>query len=130
MEIYFLFTFFFFFTFSVNKKKPGPPTRPKPKKDKEPVQVYCRLRPPKNTSDLIVVRKVPNSDELLELIPPSAGFTKQTYKFKLVFDEFATQKDVFDNVAFPLVKDLISGQNGLFVYFQKKNSLLNSTICI
>lgn len=76
------------------------------------MQVFCRLRPPKNISDLIVVRKVPNRDELLELLPPSTNFTKQIYKFKQVFDEIATQKDVFDAVALPLVKDLISGQNG------------------
>ncbi|MCL4123359.1 UNVERIFIED_CONTAM: hypothetical protein GTU68_011918, partial [Idotea baltica] len=42
---------------------------------------------------------------------------EQLFKFKHVFQPDCTQKDVFDCVARPLLKDLLNGKNGLlFVY--------------
>ncbi|CAL1548953.1 unnamed protein product, partial [Lymnaea stagnalis] len=39
------------------------------------------------------------------------------YTFQRVFDEFASQKAVFDHTALPLVRDLVAGKNGLlFTY--------------
>ena len=34
------------------------------------------------------------------------------YKFQRVFDEYASQKAVFDYVALPLIEDLVHGKNG------------------
>lgn len=58
------------------------------------------------------------------VLPPEAVSTYRAtcYKeikhtFKHVFDDKATQKDVFDHVALPLVQNLIHGNNGLlFTY--------------
>ena len=42
---------------------------------------------------------------------------EQQYKFGTVFPDTATQKQLFDAVAKPLVRDLLNGKNGLlFAY--------------
>ena len=108
-------------------KKTGPPTRPKPNinnKDKEPVEVYCRLRPLTNISDLIAVQKVPSNNHLIRLCPPNGSRTELFYKFKHVFDENTSQKQLFENIALSLVTDLINGKNGLFRFFLFNRFLL------
>ena len=93
-------------------KKTGPPTRPKPNKEKEPVEVFCRLRPLCNISDLVAVQKVVSNNGLIRLCPPNGSRTQLFYKFKHVFDENTSQKELFESVAKPLVSDLINGKNG------------------
>lgn len=100
---------FFVFYFSVSRKKPGPPVTPKPKlKEKEPVHVYCRLRPLKDLSDINIVNIT--DDQTIVLSPPDCP--KQSYKFKHIFPKETTQQEIYNLVAFPMVKDLIHGQNG------------------
>ena len=46
------------------------------------------------------------------------------YKFEHVFDEYSSQKAVFERVALPLVEDLIFGRNGeSFVESQRLETL-------
>lgn len=113
--------------FSNSAKKPPPPTKPKPKMDtneKDPLQVFCRLRPLKNLTDTIVVHKI--DDHLLQISPP--GQQKQLYKFKKVFDPQFDQHSVFKQTAFPLVKDLIDGHNGLLFSYGVTSSGKTYTI--
>jgi len=37
---------------------------------------------------------------------------EQQYTFQYVFDEYTSQKTIYDYVAYPLVEDLIHGKNG------------------
>lgn len=90
----------------------------KMKKDnhsKDPVQVYCRLRPLENLTDIAAVRRY--SSKIIQLHHPSGLKPEAYYNFKFVFPETATQKDVFEEVAYPLVEDVLNGKDGLiFTY--------------
>lgn len=66
----------------------------KKENSKDPVQVYCRLRPLKNLTDLAAVRRY--SDTTIQLFHPSGLKPEAYYNFKFVFPVDATQKDVFD----------------------------------
>ncbi|KDR20500.1 hypothetical protein L798_04887, partial [Zootermopsis nevadensis] len=89
---------------------------------RQPVKVFCRVRPIKNNEEPCV--KVTSEKTVSLVLPPEAVSTYRAtcYKeikhtFKHVFDDKATQKDVFDHVALPLVQNLIHGNNGLlFTY--------------
>ncbi|XP_054160188.1 kinesin-like protein KIF23 [Oppia nitens] len=104
-------------------KKSGPPTRPKPPNpnnvsNKEPVEVFCRLRPVNVYTDDIVIEKVANNNHIIRVRPPNGVQRSELFfKFKHVFTDNTNQKDVFENIAFPLVTDLVNGKNGLlFTY--------------
>jgi len=84
---------------------------------KDPVQVYCRLRPLKNLTELAAVRRY--SDSIIQLYHPSGLKPETYYNFKFVFPENASQKEVFEEIAYPLVEDLLNGKDGLlFTYGQ------------
>ncbi|XP_021941225.1 kinesin-like protein KIF23 isoform X3 [Zootermopsis nevadensis] len=88
---------------------------------KDLVKVFCRIRPLHNNEESCV--KV-TSQTTLSLLPPEtrgshrlANCKEIHHTFKYVFDAKATQKEVFDHVALPLVENLIHGKNGLlFTY--------------
>ena len=83
--------------------------------------VFCRLRPFQLTDES--EPSVQDVDgKTVRLIPPETSraytFGKQTdYSFKAVFDGDSTQKNVFQNVALPLVKDLLQEKNGLLLTY-------------
>lgn len=111
--------------FIYRRNKPPPPPRKTPAKvqpaGKDPVKVFCRLRPLQNAEESCVTVV---AQRTVSLISPETGSTYRAanYKelqhtFQYVFDERATQKEVFDHVALPLVSNLIHGKNGLlFTY--------------
>lgn len=85
---------------------------------REPVSVYCRIRPLEEieTSCLSIV-----SPTILSLNTPNENkFLTQKElhcQFKHIFTSYSGQKEVFDYVGMPLVKDLINGKNSLlFTY--------------
>ncbi|XP_032525649.2 kinesin-like protein KIF23 [Danaus plexippus] len=90
--------------------------------ERDPVQVYCRLRPMQRETDVSCIKIL--SPTTVLMTPPSTaisyrneGAKTMTYTFKEVFPPEATQQDVFDKLAFPLVEGLIKGKNGLlFTY--------------
>ncbi|XP_064422153.1 kinesin-like protein KIF23 [Latimeria chalumnae] len=89
---------------------------------KDPVGVYCRVRP-LSTEDQESCIEVIN-ETTIQLHPPdgirvnrNGEFKETQYSFKRVFGTHTTQKDLFDEVAKPLVEDLIRCKNGLlFTY--------------
>ena len=111
--------------FIYRRNKPPPPPRKTPAKVqpavKDPVKVFCRLRPLQNDEESCV--KV-ISQTTVSLLPPETGSAYRAanckelqHTFQHVFDDRATQKEVFDHVALPLVSNLIHGKNGLlFTY--------------
>ena len=110
--------------------KKGPMTLPKPtnftlssavvtangqKKEnqKDPVQVYCRIRPLNSLTELVVLRKETNN--ILHITHPTGTKNDLYFNFKNIFSEVSTQKEIFDEVAYPLVKDLINGKDGQYL---------------
>ncbi|XP_041767806.1 kinesin-like protein KIF23 [Anopheles merus] len=89
---------------------------------KDPVQVYCRVRPPPCESDLTCLRVT--DPHTVVLTPPEiainykvANLKETQYIFKRVFDDAVRQHEVYVSVAQPLVEGLIRGRNGLlFTY--------------
>ncbi|XP_013200632.1 kinesin-like protein KIF23 [Amyelois transitella] len=89
--------------------------------ERDPVEVYCRIRPMERESESCI--KIISPSTLL-LTPPSTALSYRNesaktmkYTFKEIFPPETSQQDVFDKVALPLVKGLITGKNGLlFTY--------------
>uniref|UniRef100_A0A8D3BRY4 Kinesin-like protein n=1 Tax=Scophthalmus maximus TaxID=52904 RepID=A0A8D3BRY4_SCOMX len=112
----------FFITYSKSKT----PRRPGPKKasntEKDPVGVYCRIRPLGTEDEECCVEMI--SSSTIQLHAPDGlkanrnGEYKETqYSFKKVFGINTTQMELFEDVAKPLVEDLIHCKNGLlFTY--------------
>ncbi|XP_035825557.1 kinesin-like protein KIF23 isoform X2 [Aplysia californica] len=87
----------------------------------EPVEVYCRLRPLDDPNEPACAKPLSNS--VVQLTPSDNAVVRNgqvkeyQYTFQNVFDEFSSQKAVFDRTALPLVEDLVAGKNGLlFTY--------------
>lgn len=85
---------------------------------KDAVQVFCRLRPLKNDEESTCIKLL--SPEVLALTTPaeSRGIRKEVHcKFRHIFTAYASQNEVFEHVAYPLLDDLLKGKNGLlFTY--------------
>ncbi|KAF7652788.1 hypothetical protein LDENG_00092370 [Lucifuga dentata] len=102
------------------------PRRPGPKKanniERDPVGVYCRIRPLGAEDKECCVEMISNS--MIQLHAPDGlkanrnGDYKETqYSFKKVFGINTTQVELFEDVAKPLIEDLIRCKNGLlFTY--------------
>ncbi|XP_040899739.1 kinesin-like protein KIF23 isoform X2 [Toxotes jaculatrix] len=102
------------------------PRRPGPKKasniEKDPVGVYCRIRPLGTEHEECCVEMI--SSTTIQLHAPDGlkanrnGEYKETqYSYKKVFGINTTQMELFEDVAKPLVEDLIHCKNGLlFTY--------------
>lgn len=81
------------------------------KEGKDSLQVYCRLRPVSAQSESCI--RVVNKTT----VQLSQNSSLKEYTFRRIFTEADSQKDLFDDVALPLVELLIKGQNGLlFTY--------------
>ncbi|CAG9854289.1 unnamed protein product [Phyllotreta striolata] len=85
--------------------------------DKDPVHVYCRLRPLKETVDAKSCMVLSTPQEIC-ISSESKGIRREmSYKFRHIFTSYATQKEIFDHIGFPLLEDLLKGKNGLlFAY--------------
>ncbi|CAK9817767.1 Kinesin-like protein KIF23 [Anthophora quadrimaculata] len=88
---------------------------------KEPVKVYCRLRPMVHPNDVSCIKII--SDTSLIITPPESVTNVRTANkaiqtcFSHVFGPKVSQREVFNVVALPLVKNLINGKNSLlFTY--------------
>ncbi|XP_075875627.1 kinesin-like protein KIF23 isoform X2 [Nelusetta ayraudi] len=102
------------------------PRRPGPRKasntEKDPVGVYCRIRPPGAEDEECCVEMI--SSSTIQLHPPDGlkanrhgEYKEASYSFKKVFGINTTQMELFEEVARPLVEDLIHCKNGLlFTY--------------
>uniref|UniRef100_A0A8C8E3H2 Kinesin-like protein n=1 Tax=Oryzias sinensis TaxID=183150 RepID=A0A8C8E3H2_9TELE len=102
------------------------PRRPGQKKpsntERDPVGVYCRIRPLISEDEECCIEMI--SSTTIQLHAPDGlkanrnGEYKETqYSFKKVFGVNTTQMELFQDVAKPLVNDLIHCKNGLlFTY--------------
>ncbi|XP_065202815.1 kinesin-like protein KIF23 [Planococcus citri] len=79
----------------------------------EPLLVYCRLKPSSSSTE---TRCIKITSDCVVQLTVSENFRRE-YTFKRIFSETSTQKEVFDEVALPLVNELVKGKNGLlFTY--------------
>ncbi|KAM6961347.1 kinesin-like protein KIF23 isoform 2-T2 [Aplochiton taeniatus] len=103
------------------------PRRPAPKKpssnnQKDPVGVYCRVRPLGVEDKECCIEVISNTTIQLHTpdgirVNRNGEFKETQYSFKTVFGISTSQMELFEEVAKPLVDDLIHGKNGLlFTY--------------
>ncbi|XP_066597445.1 kinesin-like protein KIF23 [Prorops nasuta] len=89
---------------------------------KDPVQVYCRLRPMSHPDDISCIT-IESSNAMI-VIPPESAINLRNgnqrtllASFDHLFGTDATQIQVFDVVALPLIQNLLKGKNSLlFTY--------------
>ncbi|KAK7152100.1 hypothetical protein R3I94_008436 [Phoxinus phoxinus] len=110
----------------IRQAKGKTPRRPPPKKtsnnQKDPVGVYCRARPLGADDEECCIEVISNTT--IQLHAPdglkanrNGEFKETQYSFKKVFGIKTTQRELFEDVAKPLVEDLIHCKNGLlFTY--------------
>ncbi|XP_071271747.1 kinesin-like protein KIF23 [Salvelinus alpinus] len=110
----------------IRPMKPKTPRRPVPKKpssnQKDPVGVYCRVRPLGVEDEECCIEVISNTT--IQLHAPdglkanrNGEFKETQYSFKKVFCIKTSQMELFQDVAKPLVDDLIHSKNGLlFTY--------------
>ncbi|XP_077105023.1 kinesin-like protein KIF23 isoform X4 [Siphateles boraxobius] len=110
----------------IRQAKGKTPRRHPPKKtsnnQKDPVGVYCRVRPLGADDDECCIEVISNTT--IQLHAPdglkanrNGEFKETQYSFKKVFGIKTTQRELFEDVAKPLVEDLIHCKNGLlFTY--------------
>ncbi|XP_059421014.1 kinesin-like protein KIF23 isoform X4 [Carassius carassius] len=110
----------------IRQAKGKTPRRPPPKKpsnsQKDPVGVYCRVRPLGEEDEECCIEVISNTT--IQLHAPdglkanrNGEFKETQYSFKKVFGIKTSQMELFEDVAKPLVEDLIHCKNGLlFTY--------------
>uniref|UniRef100_A0A3B3XTH9 Kinesin-like protein n=1 Tax=Poecilia mexicana TaxID=48701 RepID=A0A3B3XTH9_9TELE len=110
------------FTIRKCKTPRRPPPKKPPNSQRDPVGVYLRVRPLVAEDEECCIEVI--SSSTVQLHAPEGfkvnrnGEYKETqYSFKKVFGVSVSQMELFENVAKPLVVDLIHGKNGLlFTY--------------
>ncbi|TGZ73918.1 hypothetical protein CRM22_001236 [Opisthorchis felineus] len=79
------------------------------------VQVFCRVKP--NSTDSPSCIEIIN-ETTLKTVGSRAGSYKETlHTFSAVYDDQVSQDVVFQNVALPLVGELLEGKNGLLLTY-------------
>lgn len=80
------------------------------------MEVYCRIRPKNNPNEASCIVDT-QSPTKLELIPFEDHKNKFKYQygftFKRIFAEDASQQEIFEEIAAPLIKGLLKAENGL-----------------
>ena len=93
------------------------------------INVYCRFRPSEpNRPNLISsndhIYKTSYSQDILlgHRYKKNGDFKKKTFETDLVFDDQATQKEVFQIIGKPIVEDVLSGFNGCILCYGQTGS--------
>ncbi|XP_044756917.1 kinesin-like protein KIF23 [Coccinella septempunctata] len=87
---------------------------------KEPVRVFCRLRPLKDdeSDESCITLVSPTVLSLNSPVDPKYLPQRELHcQFKQIFTSYATQKEVFEFVAMPLLQDLFKGKNALLLSY-------------
>ena len=91
---------------------------------KEPVSVYLRIKPIPAVDEECVCAK---NDTSVVLKPPQASSSRpksaeNKYSFSKIFKSPCSQKRIFQEIAQPIVKDVLEGKNGLIFCYGITNS--------
>lgn len=104
-------------------RAPSVPTTPKSSRPATPIdaeasiKVYVRVRPQIN--DEVRAPIEINENEIAARPPQKSTnhYAERNYSFTKVYDESSSQKDIFNGVAMPILKQFIKGYDGLlFAY--------------
>ncbi|XP_008485880.1 kinesin-like protein KIF23, partial [Diaphorina citri] len=102
--------------------KPGKtPRRVNFQKSSDPLQVFCRIRPLQNAYEESCISVL--SSTTIQLTPPDGSNPRYfnnkevQYVFKKIFDTDSDQKQIYMEVAHPLVDNLIHGKDGLLLTY-------------
>lgn len=76
----------------------------------DPLLVYCRIRPFKQSKPSFIKLI---SDTSVQLTLQDEDISGKQYTFKNIFTENSTSKEIFNEVALPLVEQLINDANGV-----------------
>ncbi|RUP47030.1 hypothetical protein BC936DRAFT_146210 [Jimgerdemannia flammicorona] len=105
--------------------------------EKEPIKTYLRIRPPPPNQERAHSAPYINvvNDTDVVMTPPETSNAYKTrnraperYHFTRVFSDRATQKEFFDDIALPLVRDVLNGRNSLLFAYGVTNSGKTYTI--
>ncbi|RZC32836.1 kinesin-like protein KIF23 [Asbolus verrucosus] len=106
------------FTPKIRREKTALSNSDLSKKKQDTVQVFCRLRPLNDDEESSCIKLL--SPTVLSLTTPaqSRAIRKEIQcTFKHIFTGYASQNEVFEHVAYPLLDNLLKGKNGLlFTY--------------
>lgn len=90
------------------------PRTPPPPADASPIQVYCRVRPPRNAKEGLPSGLQCNPlDKQVEFHLKQDGNQKSDYQFHFtdVFEPNANQETIFKYVGVPVVDNVLAGYN-------------------
>ena len=94
---------------------------------KQTIKIFCRIKPTKAAKKAIYeIQPQDSGDQIVLNVPKdeAVGFVnnkKEEYRFKFekIFEQDCLQEDIFENVAEPVIDNVISGYNGtIFAYGQ------------
>ncbi|CAG7785497.1 unnamed protein product [Allacma fusca] len=88
----------------------------------DPIGVFCRVRPWGHSDEERCVKII--NEKQIALTPPDTSMAwklgtakEMTYSFECVYGPDADQQTIFENIALPLVQNVMKGKNGLlFAY--------------
>lgn len=82
------------------------------------VKVFCRLRPLNDECEFPLIKLISSTTLATSTEIKSNSVRRDcNYVFRRVFTSYSTQREVFEQVAQPLLEDLVNGKNGLlFTY--------------
>ncbi|XP_050443213.1 kinesin-like protein KIF23 [Adelges cooleyi] len=96
-------------------------TPKKPKSDddaKDPIQVFCRVRPISTSVENPCINVISNTDIQIKCPLDDRGVSREgQFSYKKIFTDYETQEVVFQELALPLIEQLLSGRSSLlFAY--------------
>lgn len=85
---------------------------------RDPIQVFCRLRPAPTTFENACIKVVSDTELQIYCSPDERGVSREgQFSYKKIFNEYETQDVVFQELALPLIEQLLMGRSSLlFAY--------------
>lgn len=85
---------------------------------KDPIQVFCRIRPTPSNTELSCVKVLSDTELQIYCTTDERGLSREgQFSYKKIFTEYETQEVVFQDLALPLIEQLLLGKSSLlFAY--------------
>ncbi|XP_050525569.1 kinesin-like protein KIF23 [Daktulosphaira vitifoliae] len=103
----------------INGQSAKKPKKPRSEDDiRDPIQVFCRVRPAPTTIESPCIKVVSDTDLQIHCLPDDRGISREgQFSYKKIFTEYETQDVVFQELALPLIEQLLMGKSSLlFAY--------------
>lgn len=85
---------------------------------RDPIQVFCRIRPASSNTELSCIKVISDSELQIYCTADERGISREgQFSYKKIFTEYETQEVVFQDLALPLIEQLLMGKSSLlFAY--------------